>query len=196
MAKLFGSVSTRKNMIITLRGTVTHKGVGFAIVEVAGVGYKVQLSSGTLAELPCGEEVRLWTHEHLRDDSRELFGFRNERERALFLKLLDVSGVGPKTALHTLSLGKIDEIERKIDEADADWLSRVPGVGKKTAQKIILELKGKLVSVGAADAASEELTHALVNLGYSREQAREAAAGSGDGSVEQRLKAALKAMAR
>jgi len=189
-------------MIITLKGKLVMKNDGWAVVEVGGIGYQVFLSSGTLAELPGGSrlpdgqgEVELWTHEYIREDARDLYGFQNQAERRLFLQLVDVSGVGPKMALNILSLGKVEEIEQKIDEGDVTWISRVPGVGKKTAQKIILELKGKLAEVTAADPASEEVVSALMNLGYARDQARDAAS-SGEGTVEERLKTALRALAK
>ena len=143
-----------------------------------------------------GGQVELWTHEYLRDDARELYGFRNEREHKLFLRLIDVSGVGPKMAMNILSLGKSEEIERKVEEGDALWISRVPGVGKKTAQKIILELRGRLTDIEAGDVASEEVISALVNLGYSRDQARNAVVHIDDGPVEERLKTALKTLAK
>ncbi|MEA3226813.1 MAG: Holliday junction branch migration protein RuvA [Planctomycetota bacterium] len=184
-------------MIITLKGKLTLKSDGWAVIETVGVGYQVFLSSGTLAELPDWQgEVELWTHEHIRDDARDLYGFQTQQERHLFLRLLDVSGVGPKMALNILSLGKAEEIERKIDEGDVTWISCVPGVGKKTAQKIILELKGCLAGVTAGDSASEEVVSALMNLGYPRDQARAAASGISEGSVEGRLKTALKALAK
>lgn len=184
-------------MIITLRGNVTHKDDGWAVVESGGVGYQVYLPTGVLSGLPGSGQVELWTHEHVREDARDLYGFTNQRERRLFLQLLDVSGVGPKMALNFLSLGHCEEIEQKIDEGDATWLSRVPGVGKKTAQKIILELKGKLAEVGVRDTADEEVVVALVGLGYSREQARDAVSGTEAAEpVEQRLKSALKSLGR
>ncbi len=183
-------------MIVTLKGKLALKSSGWAVVETGGVGYQVYLSSGTLAELPGGGDVELWTHEYIREDARDLYGFKNQAERQLFLQLLDVSGVGPKMALNILSLGKVEDIERKIDEADATWISRVPGVGKKTAQKIILELKGKLTEITGGDPISDEVISALMNLGYSREQARQAASGVEEGTVENRLKTALKALAK
>jgi len=183
-------------MIIKLTGRLTHKGTNYAVVETAGVGYQVYLSSGTLADLPGGGEVELWTHEHVREELRDLYGFRSERERGLFLELLDVSGVGPKMAQNIMSLGKVEEIERRIDAGDVAWMSRVPGVGKKTAQKIILELKGKLTDIDSFDPLSSEVVSALMNLGYSREQANQAAIRSDEGPVEERLKSALKALAR
>lgn len=183
-------------MIIKLKGTLSQKSNGWAIIENAGLGYQVHLSSELLAELQGGCAVDLWIYEHVREDIHDLYGFQNERERKLFLQVLDVSGVGPKMALNILSLGKLEVIERKIDEGDVEWISRVPGVGKKTAQKIILELRGKLSDIGDGDSTSEEVVSALMNLGYSREQARHASSGIEGQSVEEKLKSALKSLAK
>ncbi len=182
-------------MIITLAGTVTHKNEHFAVVEAYGVGYQVHMHKVALADLRAGEAVRLWTHEHLREDARDLFGFATLPEHRLFLKLVAISGVGPKMAMNILSLGKVRDIETLIERADVDGLTRVPGVGKKTAQKIILELKGKLAVTEEAGGDSEVVS-ALVNLGYARERAREAVAATGDGAVEDRLRAALRQLGR
>jgi len=184
-------------MIITLKGRVTHKESGFAVVETAGVGYQVHLSSGALSDLHPGSEVSLWTHEYIREDSRELYGFRTLDERRLFLELLAISGVGPKMALNILSLGAPTEIEKRIELGDASWLAQVSGVGKKTAQKIILELRGKLAEVVKESPADKDVLAALVTLGYSRDQAREAVTGTDSAdAVEKRLKDALKALAK
>ncbi len=184
-------------MIITLKGEITYKGAGFVIIEAGGVGYQVHLSSGTLSEMPTGGEIGIWTHEHIREDARELYGFRTEGERRLFLQLLDVSGVGPKMALNILSLGSSEEIEKRIEQGDAGWISQVSGVGKKTAQKIILELKGKLADVLEDTPADKDVLAALVGLGYSREQARTAVTETDSAEpVEKRLKDALKTLAK
>lgn len=183
-------------MIITLAGKVTHRDANFVVVETAGVGYQVQMNKPSLHALKPGTEARLWTHEHLREDARELYGFLAEAEHRLFLKLLGISGVGPKLAMNILSLGAVREIEAKIDAADLEWLTRVPGVGKKTAQKIVLELKGKL-AVGPSG-RDEEVLSALVNLGYARDRAREALehVGAADRPVEDRLREALRQLGR
>lgn len=184
-------------MIITIRGQVTHKGTGFAIVEAGGIGYQVHLSTGTLADMPGSGDVSLWTHEYIREDARELYGFRTEGERRLFLQLLDVSGVGPKMALNILSLGSPEEIEKRIDQGDAGWISQVSGVGKKTAQKIILELKGKLADIAEDSPDDKDVLAALVSLGYTREQARTAVTDTDSAEpVEKRLKDALKTLAK
>jgi len=183
-------------MIITVAGKVTHKGDEFAVVETGGVGYQVFLNAAALARLGVGGKVQLWTHEYLREDARELYGFLSRQELALFDKLLNVSGVGPKMALHVLALGSVAEIEKCIEKGDVDTLSRVPRVGRKTAQKIVLELKGKLVEAGPAE--SDEVLAALTNLGYSRDQARAAIERIGDKekTVEGRLRAALRELGR
>lgn len=181
-------------MIITLSGNVSHKAEAYAVIEAQGLGYQVFMPKTALAELKPGHDVRLWTHEYLREDARELYGFRTQGEHRLFLKLLAISGVGPKMAMNILSLGPVKDIESTIERADVDWLTRVPGVGKKTAQKIVLELKGKLA---LDDGGDEEVVAALVNLGYSRDKAREALADVPAGrSVEDRLRTALRQLGR
>jgi len=184
-------------MIVTLSGIVKEKCEGYAIIETHGIGYQVFLNAPSLAKLPAGKEVRLWTHEYFREDARELYGFLTEQEYRMFLKLLAVSGVGPKTASNILSLGPVKDIEATIERGDVTWLCHIPHIGKKTAQKIILELRGKLVSNSAIE-AGEEVVAALVNLGYSREAAREALAKVVDTetTVEGRLRAALKQLGK
>src|SRR3989344_5657195 len=183
-------------MIITLSGVVREKMDNSAVVEVGGIGYQVYLNAPSLAKLDVDREVRLWTHEYLREDARELWGFLNRSEHKLFRKLLAISGVGPRTASNILSLGAARDIEAAIERSDAAWFCRVPGIGKKTAQKIILELRGKLVT--DADEAGEEVVTALVNLGYNRESARDAMVKIVDTetTVEGRLRAALKQLGK
>lgn len=185
-------------MIITIAGKVTHKGADFAVVETGGLGYQLFMNGAALDRLKVGAAVSLWTHEHIREDARDLYGFAGQAELTLFQKLVGISGVGPKMALHILDLGSVKEIEKLIDRGDVDMLSRVPRVGKKTAQKIVLELKGKLVEPGQAGGESDEVIAALVNLGYGRDQAREALRRVGEGAktVESRLKEALRDLGR
>jgi holliday junction DNA helicase RuvA len=187
-------------MIISVSGSITHKGKNFVVVESAGLGYQVFVNTATLSKLATGSTVRLWTYEHVREDMRDLYGFMSESEHRLFLALTGISGVGPKMGLGILTLGAAEDIERMIDRGDVDALSGVSGVGKKTAQKIILELKGKLVDVsGDAAAEHDDVLVALVNLGYSREQAREALARKAvvaAGTTEDRLRLALRELGR
>jgi len=185
-------------MIITIAGKITHKGADFAVVETAGIGYQCFVNDAALEKIAVGDAAKLWTHEHIREDARELYGFTGQAELALFQELVAISGVGPKMALHILDLGSVKEIEKIIDRGDVDTLSRVHRVGRKTAQKIVLELKGKLVEPGEAGSEGDEVVAALVNLGYSRDQARDALqrVGAETRSVEDRLKAALRALGK
>lgn len=184
-------------MIITLTGLVREKGDNYAVLEVAGVGYQVFMNAPSLAALPTGKEVRLWTHEHIREDARDLWGFAHKEEYRLFRRLLDISGVGPRTAGNFLALGAVAEIEKHIESSDAAWLCRVPGVGKKIAQKIILELRGKLVSESAVE-GGEDVVAALVSMGYARDAARQALGKVADteATEEGRLRAALKLLGK
>lgn len=184
-------------MIITLSGIITYKSEGSAVVEVGGIGYLVGMNAPTLAKLMTGTQTKLWTHEHIREDARELYGFTTMPEHRLFRRLLAISGVGPKTAMNLLTLGTVPEIEALIEKGDVVRLTGVSGVGKKTAQKIVLELKGRLVGTDSGD-AGDEVVSALINLGYSREKARDAVANAaaGETSVEDRLRAALKRLGR
>jgi Holliday junction DNA helicase RuvA len=183
-------------MIVTLHGTVTARTASSAVIDVHGVGYEVRLNKQGIAGLAVGKEARLWTHEHIREDARELYGFLAAEEHRLFLRLLDVSGVGPKMAQNILALGPVAEIEKMIEKGDVVWMTRIPGIGKKTAQKIVLELKGKLVDEEGGAEGSEEVVSALVNLGYSRDQARRALEHAGAGSAEERLRGALRQLGK
>ncbi|MDD5251834.1 MAG: Holliday junction branch migration protein RuvA [Patescibacteria group bacterium] len=183
-------------MIINLSGKITHKAADWVVVEAAGVGYRVFVTPALNETLKVGTVAKLWTHEHQRDDGRELYGFGSMNELDLFKKLVDISGVGPRLALNVLALGSVKEIERAIEKGDVDLLSRVPRIGRKTAQKIILELRGKLVD-GGRD--GDEVLAALIGLGYDREAAREALRQPSvkeTSTVEAQLKAALKELGR
>jgi Holliday junction DNA helicase RuvA len=180
-------------MLITLRGVITHKADAYAIVEAAGLGYQVFMPGAALSQARLGEEARLWIHDAVKEDGHDLYGFLDEASHRLFKKLLAVSGVGPKSALAILGLGVARDIEARIDRGDIDWLTSVPGIGKKTAQKIVLELKGKLVDAGGED----ELVVALMGLGYARDQALAAAnTAPTEGGVELRLRDALRKLAQ
>ncbi len=183
-------------MIAMLKGTVAFRGNGFLIVDVAGVGYKVTMPEMLIRALP--SEVMLYTHEVQRDDGRELFGFENMNTLELFWRLTTVSGVGPKSAQKIANAGTVDVVKSHIMKGDVAFLSAVPGIGKKTAQKIILELSGIIAEEGDASTGSgqngEEID-ALMGLGYTRKQADDALKDT-KGSVEDRIRAALKSLSR
>jgi len=165
-------------MIAYLRGTLLEKHPNQAIVDAGGVGYDVTIPISTFSALPeSGREVRLRIHTHLREDSLSLYGFLSQDEKTLFERLISVSGIGPKLAITVLSGLAIPELYAAIRAGAADRLVRIPGVGKKTAERIVLELRDKLplasVEAGEAppggraalSAVEQDVLSALVNLG-------------------------------
>lgn len=175
-------------MIAFLTGRIAAKGAGFALIEVGGVGYRLAMSTGSLAALPAeGDEVTVWTHLYVREDELSLFGFESQDEKRTFEQLITVSGVGPKVALATLSALSAEDVARAVASEDVALLSSVPGVGKKTAQRMILDLKDKLgaEALGSgttprgagAGAAQAEATDALLAMGFSAAEAAAALKG-------------------
>lgn len=181
-------------MISYLKGTILSKGKDSVIVVIDNVGYEVSAPAPVLEKLQVGQEREFWTHEYLRENARELYGFPMREELTLFHDLMKVSGVGPKSALNVMSLGAA-RIREAINKGDVGILASVSGVGKKTAQKIVLELKGVLsdASVVSADA---EAVDALRRLGYSQREASEALDGVAGETVEEKIKTALKILGK
>src|SRR3984885_3471605 len=170
-------------MIAHLRGTLLAKHPNQAIVETHGVGYDVTISVPTFSEMPAaGSEVALHIHTHVREDALSLYGFLRIAEKHLFEKLLTVSGIGPKLAITILSGMPTDEMVHAIRGGDVARLTRIPGIGKKTAERMVLELRDKLpagvgpaeASITAASPVEEDVISALVNLGYQRPAAEKA----------------------
>ena len=159
-------------MIGYLRGKIIEVMGESALIDVHGVGYEIHASSHTLQDLQTllGKEIIVWIHTHVREDALTLFGFHAKDEKSLFLSLLKVNGVGPKMALSILSGGRPAQIQELIEAGNAKGLSALPKVGKKTAEQIILTLKGKLVSIEENSKVKSEtltqITSALLNLGY------------------------------
>ncbi len=172
-------------MIGSLRGTLQQKGLDRLIVDVGGVGYLVSVSSQTLAELPGeGEAVQLVCHTHVREDAIQVFGFVKAEEMQLFEMLISVSGIGPKLALAMLSGMPVADLVGAISTADHKKIQAVPGVGKKTAERVVVDLRDRCakVFVGAPSAAAMEpeadvgdVVDALIGLGYKRARAEKAA---------------------
>lgn len=167
------------------------------IVDVNGVGYMVHVPLHVIPELPGeGKEVSLHIHTHVREDSLQLFGFLSEDEKKVFLALLGISGIGPKMALNVLSGISHDDFLNAIEKEDVALLCRIPGLGKKTAHRLILELREKLPSpTGAKDRMFEDTLSALVNLGYKKTIAQdvlEKAYKQGFGDIENLLRETLK----
>ncbi len=172
-------------MIALLTGTLKRKATDYLIIDVAGVGYQVSLPLSTFSYLPdVGEEITLHIHTHLREDSLSLFGFLTEAEKDMFLCLLGVSGIGPKLALSVLSGFSVQDIAYAIKNSDDSRLCTISGIGKKTAARIVLELKDKIKLHETRPASqSDDLTRlgdmedavsALVNLGYKKQVAEDA----------------------
>ncbi len=196
-------------MIAHLRGTLLAKHPNQAIVETHGVGYDVTISVPTFSEMPAtGSEVALHIHTHVREDALSLYGFLRLAEKQLFEKLLTVSGIGPKLAITILSGMPADEMVTAIRGGDVARLTRIPGIGRKTAERMVLELRDKLPAAAASEASSvqaspveEDVISALVNLGYARAAAEKALlAGRGAGkdaiSFETLFREALGALSK
>ena len=189
-------------MIGHLRGTLLATTPGRAIVDCHGVGYDVTVSMNTFAMLPeAGQAVSLFIHTNVREDQIALYGFAEAEEKTLFEKLVSVSGIGPKLAVNILGGMKLRDLVGAVRGGDAARLTRMPGVGKKTAERIILELKDKLADFGVEPEAprvrrglEEDVLSALVNLGYqpaAAELALEKLGPAEGRSFEQLFRAAL-----
>ena len=183
-------------MIAHLRGTLLTKHPNQVVVETAGVGYEVNISVPTFSELPAiGSEIALHIHTHVREDVIALYGFLRPAEKVLFEKLMTVSGIGAKLAITILSGMAADDMAAAIRGNDLVRLTKIPGIGKKTAERMVLELRDKLPpvtgtstpSVPAMSAMEEDVLSALVNLGYQRlaaEKALQSALRNGAGKSE------------
>jgi len=199
-------------VIAHLRGRIFTKHPSRVVVDVNGVGYDVFVPLSTYYGLgDAGAEVSLKIHTHVREDALTLYGFATGLEQELFERLISVSGIGPKVALSVLSGIEPNELIRAVELKDVTRLTSIPGVGKKTAERIVLELTGRLPLSRAGAAAAEEMPSgpagvrddvlsALVNLGYHRPLAEKAVAAAvksaPDGGFERTLKQALRELAR
>lgn len=172
-------------MIAHLRGKLLAKHPNQAVVEAAGVGYDVTISVPTFSDLPeVGADVALHIHTHVREDLIALYGFLRPSERLLFEKLISVSGIGPKLAITVLSGMPAQDVIGAIRGNDVARLTRIPGIGKKTAERMVLELRDKMPEAGTAPAPAtsamtaveEDVLSALVNLGYQRAAAEKSLA--------------------
>ncbi|MFH1405097.1 MAG: Holliday junction branch migration protein RuvA [Patescibacteria group bacterium] len=181
-------------MIIMLQGTIEYKGLNFVILVRDGIGYKVSLPDSAVHSL--SGEVSLYTHEIIRDDAHELFGFQSMGALELFWKLISISGVGPRNAQRIIFSSDIDEVKSKIMSGDLTFLMNVPGIGKKTAQKIILELKGVLAEEPITSQYNKDALEALVGLGYQRRQAQDVLAVIEVEDTEECIRTALKMLSR
>lgn len=166
-------------MISLISGKIAiNNGSEIVVITTGGVGYKIFVNVTKSDNWTVGGNVEILTHLIVREDVLNLFGFVNEQEKQLFLKVLSVSGIGPKSALHLLTLGDVEDINRAILSGDINYLTKVSGVGKKTAERIVVELKSKIVGLdtilGKDDGNLAEVIDGLVSLGYTVVDARAA----------------------
>ncbi len=197
-------------MISQIRGRLAHKSPEEIIIDVNGVGYGIKVPLSTFYELPeIGDEVTLRIHTHVREDILHLYGFLTAKEKALFCLLIGVSGVGPRLATNILSGISPQDLERALREGDLISLVRIPGVGRKTAERMLVELKDKVLApdvvvvrgLQVKDGTIRDVLSALVNLGYPKGTAEEAVRDvmrqkGDDLSVEELLKESLRLLAR
>lgn len=200
-----------KEMIGRLKGTLVHKQPPWLIVDVNGVGYELEAPMSTVYDLPeLGREVTLFVHHAQKEDSVSLYGFLRETERRLFRDVQKVTGIGAKIALAILSGSSVEDFARQVQGGDTTAISRIPGIGKKTAERIVLELRDKLEGLGGGGSGGitrplagqvdplGEATVALQQLGYKPAEAARMAkdvAGEGDSAetiIRKALRAALK----
>lgn len=181
-------------MMVYLQGSVLSHGVGYVVVQNNGIGYKITIPESIAHEVQ--GIVTLYLHEVQREDGRELFGFLSIGQLELFWKLVAVSGVGPKSGQKIVFSDTVERVKAKIMAGDLAALTDVPGIGKKTAQKIILELKGVLVEEPGMGTLDADAIEALVGLGYSRRDAEAALSGIEEGDTEARIRVALKRLSR
>lgn len=184
-------------MIAQLTGSVTRMHMNPLVLDVHDVGYAIFVPQKLLMTAMKDQKLTLYTHTYVREDALQLFGFASPEELTLFDLLLTVSGVGPKTALAVLDRGP-DAIRRAIVSSDVEFFMTIPRLGKKNAQKIIIELKSKLGSTSDLDLTQEEsgdtkqIIDALMSMGFDRKEAREAIKKLPDGTLETKIKFALK----
>lgn len=161
-------------MLAFLRGTILAKTGDYLIVDVHDLGYRVFVTKSLLAEAQSGQPIELFLYQHVREDASDLYGFKKQAELELFQLLISVSGVGPKSASAIIDLAPVEALQQAIAAGDDAMLTKVSGIGGKTAQRVILELRGKLTHIGPQGNGRSEEIEALISLGYSSVQAREA----------------------
>lgn len=187
-------------MIGKLKGRLEAKAPPQVMVDVAGVAYELDVPMSTFYSLPAtGEAVTLFTHLSIREDAHILYGFATQEERSAFRQLIRISGVGARTALAVLSGMSVAELAEAVALQDAVRLTKVPGIGKKTAERLLLELKGKLAEAGTAplQTRNADVLHALLALGYSEKEAQLAVKNLQPGiAVAEGIRTALKTLAR
>ena len=190
-------------MIGRITGTPIEKTPPIVCIDVGGVGYEIDVPMSTLYDLPeNGATVTLYTHLAVREDAHTLYGFLSPKERSAFRALIKVTGIGARTALAVLSGMSVDDLANAITQQETGLLTRVPGIGKKTAERLLLELRGKLGADlghtgGAPSSGRDDILNALLSLGYSNSETQAALKGLPEGiDVAEGIRLALKSLAR
>ncbi len=192
-------------MISYLKGKIINKRQGFIIVETNNIGYKIFVCPALYIDFEENKEIEVYIYQYVREDSLDLYGFKNIEELELFEQLLSISGIGPKSALGVLGIALVDEIKESISRGDPALLTKVSGIGRKTAERVVLELRGKIdqsvgkgIKTNVRGSASGDEIDALMALGYSLSQAREALWGV-DTEIKdsgERIRRALKRLSK
>jgi len=191
-------------MIGFLSGEVVARDDPYIVIDVGGVGYKVVVANGVLSSISKNAKVKLFVYTHVREDAISLFGFLDSLDLKLFENLISVSGIGPKTAMNIFSIGAREEIIQSIITGDVSFFTTAPRLGKKNAQKIIIELKSKFGSIGDLDLAktdvqeNSEVIAALKQFGFSNREALEAikSIGTEGKTTEEKIRLALKELGK
>jgi len=192
-------------MISYLKGKIKHKGNAYVILEVNNIGYQIFISPLLYADLSLNLETEFYTYQQVREDALNLYGFKNMEELGMFELLLSIPGIGPKSALGVMSIATVDDIKESIGRGDPALLTKVSGIGRKTAERVVLELREKISKLGIGDGktvkgqlGSSDEIDALMALGYSLSQAREAL-NNIDAKIEdsgERIRQALKKLGK
>jgi Holliday junction DNA helicase RuvA len=190
-------------MIATLSGKITEKHLNNVVVEVAGIGYEVLVTDETLSKMQLNEDVKLQIYEHIRENMYDLYGFLDKTIKLLFIQLINVNGVGPKAGLNILSIGPVDQVKKAIAGGDIKFIQSATGVGKKVAERVVIDLKDKVGLISTADEktllmseeliAEDEAIQALMSLGYTTIDAVKAVENIDTNlTVSERVRLALK----
>lgn len=189
-------------MIYSIRGRLAAKGAHFAVVEIGGLGFRISTTTRVLAQLQTGVEATFFSHLHVREDALELYGFPTQEELLFFELLNSVAGVGPKSALAILEVAELQSLLSALKEGRPDLLTHASGIGRKTAERIVFELRSRVSAKGSEAEirkmeSDADIIETLVGLGYRRDQVRRALEKvEGGSSLEERLRATLKILGR
>ncbi len=187
-------------MISYLKGRIIKRGGNFVILNNADIGYKIFVGEGAVADLATGNEVEFWIYQNIREDANELYGFLSYEKLEMFELLLNVNGIGPKSAMGIMTAINAEELKEAIATGDLAMLTKVSGIGKKTAERIVLDLRDKVgflsPVIGSTSAARGDEIDALMALGYSMQESREALSGVDKSITDsgKRIREALKSM--